>query len=155
MFGFAARKASRHQLHKHVNAHVYLGVLAYYAKQRPKPLLVIHMSMSINRFAWHNGKCNVIDMCIHVFCDVHVFVAYQSIATWLHGHGPGRHLHVRAYSRYTRYALCHDHQLVEIVIGGFAETHLRFGKDYKSAGSHSRYTRGGVYRSPKGAPRYV
>ena len=25
-FGFAARKASRHQLHKHVNAHVYLGV---------------------------------------------------------------------------------------------------------------------------------
>ena len=34
-FGFAARKASRHQLHKHVNAHVYLGVLAYYAKQRP------------------------------------------------------------------------------------------------------------------------
>ena len=42
-----------------------------------------------------------------------------------------RHLHVRAYSRYTRYALCHDHPLVEIVIGGFAETHLRFGKDYK------------------------
>ena len=34
-FGFAARKASRHQLYKHVNAHVYLGVLAYYAKQRP------------------------------------------------------------------------------------------------------------------------
>ena len=34
VFGFAARKASRHQLHKHVNAHVYLGVLAYYAKQR-------------------------------------------------------------------------------------------------------------------------
>ena len=26
VFGFAARKASRHQLHKHVNAHVYLGV---------------------------------------------------------------------------------------------------------------------------------
>ena len=25
-FGFAARKASRHQLHKHVNTHVYLGV---------------------------------------------------------------------------------------------------------------------------------
>ena len=25
-FGFAARKASRHQLYKHVNAHVYLGV---------------------------------------------------------------------------------------------------------------------------------
>ena len=25
-FGFAARKASRHPLHKHVNAHVYLGV---------------------------------------------------------------------------------------------------------------------------------
>ena len=25
-FGFAVRKASRHQLYKHVNAHVYLGV---------------------------------------------------------------------------------------------------------------------------------
>ena len=35
VFGFAARKASRHQLYKHVNAHVYLDVLAYYAKQRP------------------------------------------------------------------------------------------------------------------------
>ena len=26
VFGFAARKVSRHRLHKHVNAHVYLGV---------------------------------------------------------------------------------------------------------------------------------
>ena len=26
VFGFAARKVSRHQLHKHVNTHVYLGV---------------------------------------------------------------------------------------------------------------------------------
>ena len=26
VFDFAARKASRHQLYKHVNAHVYLGV---------------------------------------------------------------------------------------------------------------------------------
>ena len=26
VFGFAARKVSRHQLYKHVNAHVYLGV---------------------------------------------------------------------------------------------------------------------------------
>ena len=35
-FGFAARKASRHQLHKHVNAHVYLGVLCLptYHQQR-------------------------------------------------------------------------------------------------------------------------
>ena len=29
VFGFAARKVSRHQLYKHVNAHVYLDVLAY------------------------------------------------------------------------------------------------------------------------------
>ena len=33
-FGSAARRLSRHQLYKHVNVHVYLGVLAYYAKQR-------------------------------------------------------------------------------------------------------------------------
>ena len=103
-------------------------------------------------------------MCIHVFCDVHVFVAYafESIHVWRYllraRAWPGAAPDVRAHSRYTRYALyaimitC---MLVEIVIGGFAETHLRFGKDYKSAGSHSRYTRGGVYRSPKGAPRYV
>ena len=26
VFDFAARKVSRHQLYKHVNAHVYLGV---------------------------------------------------------------------------------------------------------------------------------
>ena len=39
-FDFAARKASRHQLYKHVNAHVYLGVLAYYAKQRSKEYVV-------------------------------------------------------------------------------------------------------------------
>ena len=30
--GSAVRRLSRHQLYKHVNAHVYLGVLAYYAK---------------------------------------------------------------------------------------------------------------------------
>ena len=48
VFGFAARKVSRHQLHKHVNAHVYLGVLAYYAKQRPSRC-GSHMIMSMNR----------------------------------------------------------------------------------------------------------
>ena len=48
VFGFAARKASRHQLHKHVSAHVYLGVLAYYAKQRPSRC-GSHMIMSMNR----------------------------------------------------------------------------------------------------------
>ena len=81
-FDFAARKASRHQLHKHVNAHVYLGVLAYYAKQRP-------------------SRCW--DQTVHVFRDVHVFVAYWSTHVWLHGRGPERHLHVRAHARYTRY----------------------------------------------------
>ena len=43
----------------------------------------------------------------------------------LHGRTQGRRLTAHAHSRYTRYALirdimitCHDHQLVEIVIGG-------------------------------------
>ena len=51
-FGFAARKASRHQLHKHVNAHVYLGVLAYYAKQRPSRCGEPH-EHGDGPFAWH------------------------------------------------------------------------------------------------------
>ena len=64
-FGFAARKASRHQLHKHVNAHVYLGVLAYYAKQRPSRCGEPH-EHGDEPFAWYNfrisrfGVCNLI-----------------------------------------------------------------------------------------------
>ena len=55
VFGFAARKVSRHQLHKHVNAHVYLGVLAYYAKQRPSRCWDPHDHVD-KPFAWHNFR---------------------------------------------------------------------------------------------------
>ena len=64
-FGSAARKVSRHQLYKHVNAHVYLGVLAYYAKQRPSRCGEPHDHVD-EPFAWHNfriprfGVCNLI-----------------------------------------------------------------------------------------------
>ena len=51
-FGFAARKASRHQLHKHVNAHVYLDVWRS-ALNSVQAVVGVHMLMSINRFAWH------------------------------------------------------------------------------------------------------
>ena len=89
------------------------------------------------------------------FRDVHVFVTYWSSHVAGARACPGRRL--TAHAHYIRDIMipCYDHQLVEIVRAALAETHLRFGKDYKSAGSHSRYTRGGVYRSPKGAPRYV
>ena len=45
---------------------------------------------------------------------------------------------------------CHDHQLVEIVIGGSRKLTCGSGRT-TSAGSHSRYTRGGVGTGlPKG-----
>ena len=52
VFGFAARKASRHQLHKHVNTHVYLGVWRI-TLNSVQAVVGVHMLMSINRFAWH------------------------------------------------------------------------------------------------------
>ena len=113
VFGFAARKASRHQLHKHVSAHVYLGVLAYYAKQRPSRCWGPHAHVD-KPFAWHNfriprfGKpksdlanwwikpCTCFSTCMYLLrIGVHT--------CGLHGRGPGRHLHVRAHARYTRY----------------------------------------------------
>ena len=50
VFGFAARKVSRHQLYKHVNAHVYLGVWRI-TLNSVQAVVGIHMIMSINRFA--------------------------------------------------------------------------------------------------------
>ena len=38
-----------------MNAHVYLGVLAYYAKQRPSRCGEPHDHVD-NRFAWHNFR---------------------------------------------------------------------------------------------------
>ena len=87
VFGFAARKASRHQLHKHVSAHVYLGVLAYYAKQRPSRCWGPHAHVD------------------EPFCDVHVFVAYWSSHVAGAQACPGRRLTAHAHSRYTRYTL--------------------------------------------------
>ena len=47
-FGFAARKASRHRLHKHVNAHVYLGVWRI-TLNSVQAVVESHMIMSMNR----------------------------------------------------------------------------------------------------------
>ena len=48
VFDFAARKASRHQLHKHVNTHVYLGVWRI-TLNSVQAVVGSHMIMSMNR----------------------------------------------------------------------------------------------------------
>ena len=48
MFGFAARKVSRHQLYKHVNAHVYLGVWRI-TLNSVQAVVESHMIMPMNR----------------------------------------------------------------------------------------------------------
>ena len=169
------------------------------------------MTMSINRFAWHNfriprfgkPKSDLANWGSNRARAARACICCVPKYTRVGCTGPGRHLHVRAHSRYTRYRFTcgrtcfavnrlrfvfpvlrerlhtdnmlecccaralaqrvaywsshvagawlhtrirvtrvthyirdsmitgHDHQLVEIVRGGFADTHLRFGKDYK------------------------
>ena len=55
VFGFAARKVSRHQLYKHVNAHVYLGVWRI-TLNSVQAVVGIHMIMSIKPFCVHNFR---------------------------------------------------------------------------------------------------
>ena len=132
-FGSAARKVSRHQLYKHVSAHVYLGVLAYYAKQRPSRC-GSHMIMSMNRLRGTLSYSQIWEVQIgscesryHVMqpleAHIHVYTYFVYGEKWPFGwwwqrHGPGRHLHVRCiksmtamsmtrmYSSFVTAALC-------------------------------------------------
>ena len=53
VFDFAARKDSRHQLYKHVNAHVYLGVLAYITLNSVQAVVGDPHEHVDEPFAWH------------------------------------------------------------------------------------------------------
>ena len=72
-FGFAARKVSRHQLYKHVNAHVYLGVWRI-TLNSVQAVVGIHMIMSINRLlrtkvytCWLHGVPGAVPDCTRAF----------------------------------------------------------------------------------------